>query len=138
MNGAGRSAVASSANDVSQIPVHDDHFYGDHQYTWDDCIQAWRIVKPKNRRIQKEACRRGLPEKLFKAWPREGGDAALMGKSSKKRADGSIRSAANPRTMPKPMAVSDSRWKLFIDTGKQPSYTPNRQKQYLIKPYQIP
>ena len=38
--GTGRSAAPSIADDVSQIPVHDDHFYGDPQYSWDDYIQA--------------------------------------------------------------------------------------------------
>jgi hypothetical protein len=27
-------------DDVSQIPAHDDHFYGDSQYSWDDYIEA--------------------------------------------------------------------------------------------------
>jgi hypothetical protein len=40
MNGAGRSAAPSIADDVSQIPVYDGHFYGDPQYSWDDYIQA--------------------------------------------------------------------------------------------------
>ncbi|MCX5855829.1 MAG: hypothetical protein NTZ24_14880, partial [Deltaproteobacteria bacterium] len=30
----GRSAAPSIADDVSQIPVHDDHVYGDPQYSW--------------------------------------------------------------------------------------------------------
>jgi hypothetical protein len=38
--GTGRSAAINSADDVSQIPPHDDNFYGDPQYTWDDYIQA--------------------------------------------------------------------------------------------------
>ncbi|HPC33982.1 MAG TPA: transposase [Syntrophales bacterium] len=38
--GTGRSAAPSSADDVSQIPAHDDHSYGDPQYSWDDYIQA--------------------------------------------------------------------------------------------------
>jgi hypothetical protein len=54
-----------------------------------------------------------------------------MGKSSKKRADDSKRTAAKPLTMPNPIAAPDSRWKISIDTKKQPSYTPSRQKQYL-------
>ena len=37
---ASRSAAPSIADDVSQIPVHDDHFYGDPQYSWDDYIRA--------------------------------------------------------------------------------------------------
>jgi hypothetical protein len=40
IHGAGRSAAPSILNDVSQIPVHDDHFYGDPQYSWDDYIEA--------------------------------------------------------------------------------------------------
>jgi len=40
MHGAGRSAAPSIADDVSQIPVHDDHVYGDPQYAWDDDIEA--------------------------------------------------------------------------------------------------
>jgi hypothetical protein len=40
MNGAGRSAAPSIADDVSQIPVHDDNFYGDPQFSWNDYIQA--------------------------------------------------------------------------------------------------
>jgi hypothetical protein len=32
----GRPAAPSISDDVSQIPVHDDHFYGDPQYSWDD------------------------------------------------------------------------------------------------------
>ena len=35
-----RSAAPCIADDVSQIFVRDDHFYGDHQYSWDDYIQA--------------------------------------------------------------------------------------------------
>ncbi|OQA00309.1 MAG: putative transposase [Planctomycetes bacterium ADurb.Bin412] len=38
--GIGRSAAPSIADDVSQIPVHDDHFYVDPQYSWDEYIQA--------------------------------------------------------------------------------------------------
>jgi hypothetical protein len=37
---AGRSAAKSIPDDVSQIAPHDDHFYGDPQYSWDDYIQA--------------------------------------------------------------------------------------------------
>ena len=40
MTGAGRSAAPSTADDVSQIPLHDDQVYGDPQYSWDDYIQA--------------------------------------------------------------------------------------------------
>ena len=36
----GRPAAPSIPDDVSQIPVHDDHFYGDPQYSWDDYIEA--------------------------------------------------------------------------------------------------
>ncbi len=36
----GRSAAPSIADDVSQIPIHDDHFYGNTQYSWDDYIEA--------------------------------------------------------------------------------------------------
>jgi hypothetical protein len=42
-----------------------------------------------------------------------------MGKSSKKRADGSKRTAANPHTMPNPIAAPDFRWKISLDTRKQ-------------------
>jgi hypothetical protein len=38
--GSDRLTAPSSPDDVSQIPPHDDHFYGDHQYTWDDYIEA--------------------------------------------------------------------------------------------------
>ena len=38
--GTGRSAAPSIADDVSQIPIHDDHLYGDPQYSWDDYIEA--------------------------------------------------------------------------------------------------
>jgi len=38
--GSGRSASPSIADDVSQIPIHDDPFYGDPQYSWDDYIEA--------------------------------------------------------------------------------------------------
>jgi len=38
--GIGRSAAPSIADDVSQIPVHDEHFYVDPQYSWDEYIQA--------------------------------------------------------------------------------------------------
>jgi hypothetical protein len=40
IHGTGRSAAPSIADDVPQIPVHDDHVYGDPQYSWDDYIQA--------------------------------------------------------------------------------------------------
>ena len=40
MHGVGRSAAPFIPDDVSQIPVHDDHFYGDPQYSWDDYIEA--------------------------------------------------------------------------------------------------
>jgi len=38
--GSGRSAATSITDDVSQIHIHGDHFYGDPQYPWDDYIQA--------------------------------------------------------------------------------------------------
>lgn len=38
--GAGRSAAPSIADGVSQIPVYDDHVYGDPQFSWNDDIQA--------------------------------------------------------------------------------------------------
>ncbi|MFH1079954.1 MAG: hypothetical protein V1766_06795 [Pseudomonadota bacterium] len=37
---AGRAAAPTILDDVSQIPVHDDHFYGDSRYSWDDYIEA--------------------------------------------------------------------------------------------------
>ena len=40
MHGTGRSAAPSVSDDVSQIPAHDDNFYGDPQYSWDDYIEA--------------------------------------------------------------------------------------------------
>jgi len=40
IHNAGRSAAPSITDDVSQIPAHADHFYGDPQYSWDDYIQA--------------------------------------------------------------------------------------------------
>ena len=27
-------------DDLSQLPIHDDHLYGDPQYSWDDYIQS--------------------------------------------------------------------------------------------------
>ena len=40
IHNAGRSSATSTADDVSQILPHNDHFYGDPQYSWDDYIQA--------------------------------------------------------------------------------------------------
>ncbi|MHB8092048.1 MAG: hypothetical protein ACYDH8_10705 [Syntrophales bacterium] len=40
MNGADRRPAPSIPDDISQILVHDDHFYGDPQYSWDDYIEA--------------------------------------------------------------------------------------------------
>jgi hypothetical protein len=40
VHGTGRSAAPFIPDDVSQIPAHDDHFYGDPQYSWDDYIEA--------------------------------------------------------------------------------------------------
>jgi len=40
IHGTERAAAPSIPDDVSQIPVHDDHFYGDLQYSWDDYIEA--------------------------------------------------------------------------------------------------
>jgi hypothetical protein len=40
LHGTDRSAAPPIADDVSQIPLHDDHFYGDPQYAWDDYIEA--------------------------------------------------------------------------------------------------
>jgi len=40
MYGTCRPTAPSIPDDVSQIPVHDDHFYGDPQYSWDDYIEA--------------------------------------------------------------------------------------------------
>jgi hypothetical protein len=40
IHGAGRPAAPSIPDDVPQIPAHDDHFYGDPQYSWNDYIQA--------------------------------------------------------------------------------------------------
>jgi len=31
---------APITDDVSHIPLYDDHFYGDPQYSWDDYIEA--------------------------------------------------------------------------------------------------
>jgi hypothetical protein len=40
LHGTDRSAAPPIADDVSQIPLHDDHSYGDPQYAWDDYIEA--------------------------------------------------------------------------------------------------
>ena len=40
IHGTGRSAAPSIPDDVSQIPSHDDHIYGDPQYSWDDFIES--------------------------------------------------------------------------------------------------
>lgn len=40
LHGTDRSAAPPIADDVSQIPLHDDHFHGDPQYAWDDYIEA--------------------------------------------------------------------------------------------------
>jgi hypothetical protein len=40
IHNAGRSSATSIADDVSQILPHNDHFYGDPQYSWEDYIQA--------------------------------------------------------------------------------------------------
>jgi hypothetical protein len=40
LQNTGWLAAPSIADEVSQIPVHDDHFYGDPQYSWNDYIQA--------------------------------------------------------------------------------------------------
>jgi hypothetical protein len=40
LQSTGRPAAPYIMDDVSQIPVHDDHVYGDPQYSWDDYIQA--------------------------------------------------------------------------------------------------
>jgi hypothetical protein len=40
LHSTGRQAAPSIADDVSQLPIHDDHFYGNPQYSWDDYIQA--------------------------------------------------------------------------------------------------
>ena len=40
INDTGRAAAPSISDDVPQIPVHNDHFYGDPQYSWDDYIEA--------------------------------------------------------------------------------------------------
>jgi hypothetical protein len=40
LHGTGRSAALSIPDDASQIPLHDDHLYGDPQYSWDDYIEA--------------------------------------------------------------------------------------------------
>jgi hypothetical protein len=47
------------------------------------------------------------------------------------------RTAANTHTMSNPTAAPVFRWKISIDTRKQPPYTPGRQKQYLINNYQL-
>jgi hypothetical protein len=70
LHGTGRSAALSILDDVSQIPAHDDPFYGDPQYSWDDYIEASRIVK---KRRAGEVClngaqslsprRRGMPSR---------------------------------------------------------------------------
>jgi len=40
MHGTDTLTAPSIADDVSQFPIHEDHFYGDPQYSWDDYIQA--------------------------------------------------------------------------------------------------
>jgi hypothetical protein len=39
INGAGRPAAPYIMDEVSQVPVNEDHVYGDPQYSWDDYIQ---------------------------------------------------------------------------------------------------
>jgi hypothetical protein len=101
-----------------QTELHDDHFYGDPQYSWDDYIEAWRIVK------------RGVPERSARKAPQ---NAYLTGKPSKKRADCSGRTAVDPnlpRPTVSPTLIFDEYYPL---TDKNtPPYTPSRQKQCLI------
>jgi hypothetical protein len=40
IHSTGKPAAPYIMDDVSQIPAHDDSFYGDPQYSWDDYIQA--------------------------------------------------------------------------------------------------
>jgi len=39
-----------------------------------------------------------------------------------------------PTSKPNPISAPGFRWKISLDTRKQPSYTPTHQKQYLINP----
>jgi len=40
MHSTAMPAAPSIVDDVSQLLLHDDHLYGDPQYSWDDYIQA--------------------------------------------------------------------------------------------------
>jgi hypothetical protein len=48
MHSTGRPAAPYSMEDVSQLPVNDDHLYRDPDYSWDEYIQAYRFENSKN------------------------------------------------------------------------------------------
>ena len=59
-------------------------------------------------------------------------NAFLAGDSTKQWADFSKKTADVSPSIPNRIASPDFRWKISLDTRKQPSYTPIRQKQCLI------
>ena|GEM_PF-3084371 len=61
-------------------------------------------------------------------------NAFLAGDLTKQWADFSKKAAAVPPFAPSRITTPDFRWEIFLDTRKQPSYTPSRQKQCLINP----
>ena len=40
MTVTGRTAASYIVDDVSQLPINDDHLYRDPEYSWDEYIQA--------------------------------------------------------------------------------------------------
>jgi len=56
----------------------------------------------------------------------------LAGDLTKQWADFSKKAADLSPSVSNRIATPDFRWEIFLDTRKQPSYTPSRQKQYLI------
>jgi hypothetical protein len=40
LQSTGRTAAPYVMDDVSQLPINDDHLYRDPEYSWDDYIQA--------------------------------------------------------------------------------------------------
>jgi hypothetical protein len=77
--------------------------------------------------------KKSVPERSVR---KELQNAFLMGKSSRMRADGSKKTAANTHTMPNPIAAPDFRWKISLDARRWFPCTPNRQKQVLINSIQ--
>ena len=59
-------------------------------------------------------------------------NAFLAGDLTKQWADFSKKAADLSPSVSNRIATPDFRWEISLDTRKQPSYTPSRQKQYLI------